>query len=151
MSSRGKSCSTCNYWQSYPLIVQFGTCGNPESGYYGRGVSISNEACECFALNESVKRRCERCHGWYPVDTMPYVGVCQNSVSPRYGKVVLWDRISGACFEERSLERVEFAWCRLCRETVPVAELQMHRSHDLYAGTSRARMEDIVPVISASG
>ncbi len=149
MSSRGKNCSACMYWQSYPLIEQIGICGNSDSGYYSRGVSVSNEVCGYFALNQAIERRCEECHNWYPLGTMPYMGVCHNVASPRYRKAALWDHISGACFEERSLERGEFAWCSVCRETIPVSELDKHRSHDLYAGSSQLPVEDIVEITSA--
>ena len=117
--------------------------------YCERGVSATNEACEYFALSEAKQRRCEECHDWYPLDTMPQIGECHNPTSPRCGKAIFWDQLTGACFVERSLERMEFPWCRTCRETVLASDLYMHRGHDLFAGSSHPPVEDMMELTFA--
>ncbi|MDV3277009.1 MAG: hypothetical protein LYZ69_00910 [Nitrososphaerales archaeon] len=144
MSGRGsEQCRSCSYWQSYPLADQTGVCDNPQSRYYNRGVSESDEACEYFSLASAGQRRCEECNDWYPLDVQPHVGECRNPASPDYMKPVFWDRISGACFEERSLVGAEFVWCGTCRQTVHASELDRHTTHRLFAGSSQFPVEDM--------
>lgn len=107
-------------------------------------MSASNDACEYFILAETMGRRCEECNGWYPFDVMPLLGECRNPASPNHKKPVFWDRTSGACFEERSLEGADFLWCGTCRQTIHVSELERHTTHRLFAGSSQSPVEDLL-------
>ena len=145
MPSEGtKACANCIYWQSYPLTNDFGSCQHTSSRYFQRGVSSSTEGCEHFALQTSKSRRCEDCHDWFPLDTMPHIGECHSSSSPFNLKPIFWDKASGDCFKERTLEGEEFLWCETCRETIPGAARGEHKSHNLFIGSSHIPVDEMV-------
>lgn len=100
-------------------------------------------------LNEALHKRCWDCRDWYPLDTMPWVGECRNPASPRFMKAAFWEDVSGGCFEDRSQLPGDFGWCATCRETIPVSELNAHRLHDVFAGTSHLPAEELIELTHA--
>jgi len=100
----------------------------------------------CDLLREKTKRSpamiCGRCEYWYPDDLRPSLGQCQRKDCEYFQRALPEDRVSDACFEERSLAPETFAWCRECRETIPVSEISLHVGHNLYVATAPYPVED---------
>lgn len=171
-----KSCADCLHWQPYPTMDQMGICDNPASLNYSRALGATNESCEFFILNALVakklsasrpievkgktefdskteipvtQRRCEDCHQWWPLDILPFIGECHNPVSLNFKKVVFQDHLSGVCFQERSFEKADLAWCRTCRQTVDLNGQDAHSNHKLFVNTSRFPVEDMMEVTLA--
>lgn len=146
----GGRCSDCQHWQPYPSLDRFGTCDYPGGRYYDEKIPASAEPCEGFIPNYQTLRKCGDCDGWYPLDVQPQLGECRSSMSPRFGKPVFRDRVSGDCFEERSLLNSEFAWCGTCRQTVPRSDMRAHQPHTLFRGTAQFSVEDMMEFTTAA-
>ena len=78
------------------------------------------------------------------------MGECHISGSPNYGRPIFWDRISGDCFEQRSLVNAEFVFCETCRLTVPRSDLTGHRSHELFAEAAQFPVEEMLEFTTAA-
>jgi hypothetical protein len=99
--------------------------------------------------NKSPSMKCGQCQFWYPDDLSPMLGECQKKDSRDYQKAFREDRLSGDCFEDRSLSSEAFCWCRKCRETVPTSEISLHVGHDLYVATAPHLVEDMMELTFA--
>jgi hypothetical protein len=93
--------------------------------------------------------RCGQCHFWYPDDLFPSLGQCQKKDSGDYQRALGEDRLSGACFQSRSLSSEVLCWCRRCKETVPVSEISLHVGHDLYVSTAPCQVEEMMELTFA--
>jgi hypothetical protein len=80
----------------------------------------------------------------------PHLGECHTSGSLNYGRPIFYDRISGDCFEQRSLVNAEFVFCETCRLTVPRSDLAGHRSHELFAGAAQFPVEEMLEFTTAA-
>ena len=80
----------------------------------------------------------------------PRLGECHTPESPNYGRPIFWDRISGDCFEQRSLVNAEFVFCETCKLTVPRSDLAAHKSHALFAGAAQFPVEEMLEFTTAA-
>lgn len=97
-----------------------------------------------------MERICGNCNGWYPLDVRPNVGECHTEQSPRFGLPVYWDRVSGDCFEQRSLVNADFVFCETCKLTVAKTDIASHKSHALFAGAAQFPVEEMYEFTSAA-
>jgi hypothetical protein len=93
--------------------------------------------------------KCGQCHYWYPDDLFPSLGQCQKGDSCDFQKALRGDRLSGDCFEDRSLSSEALCWCKTCRETIPVWADSRHVGHDLYVATAQYTVEEMLALTLA--
>ena len=148
--SSERRCSECLHWHPYPQLSRIGTCDFPGGRYHNRGVPATSEPCEAFVRDFQVEKICGNCNGWYPLDVRPNVGECRAEGSPSFGMSVYWDRVSGSCFEQRSLVNAEFVFCETCKLTVPRSDLSAHKTHALFAGAAQFPVEEMVEFTTAA-
>jgi len=101
-------------------------------------------------VQQKTTDRCSDCHYWYPLDIMPRLGECHSHRSRYFEKPVAHDRIMKGCFKVRSAKsEEEFMWCGTCLQTIHVAERNLHRSHNVFAGWAQFPTEDMREVTFA--
>ena len=147
-------CSSCADYEPYPGMKGVGTCGRTMSWRYGRVVEGAGSPCDVYVPSidppsekepkDSSPREsvCEDCHYWLPVATMPRVGQCHNKVSRHFGNGVFSDKPTEECFVGRSLEGLEFMWCRSHHQTIHSSELPALWSCRVFVSAAILPVED---------
>ena len=154
--SEAALCSSCAYWEAYPAWEGVGVCSNTLSRNYSRMTLGSGPACELYPRGAAEPAGtagapqgpgtggtvCVDCHYWRPFDLLPRVGECDNPSSRHFSQPTYSDKPTEDCFVAKSLEGLEFMWCRSHRQTIYIAELPDHKGCDVFASSASLPVEE---------